>query len=62
MSQEGRDCSEILVQMSAVKSAINSTAKLILENHINYCLEEAIVKNNKNVLISLNNAINKFIY
>ena len=31
MVEEGRDCPEVLVQLAAVKSAINNTGKLILK-------------------------------
>ena len=34
MVEEGRDCSEVLIQLSAVKSAINNTGKVILKEHI----------------------------
>ena len=30
MVEDGRDCSEVLIQLSAVKSAINNTGKVIL--------------------------------
>ena len=30
MVEDGRDCTEVLIQLSAVKSAINNTGKLIL--------------------------------
>ena len=33
MVEEGRDCSEVLIQLSAVKSAINNTGKVILKDH-----------------------------
>jgi DNA-binding FrmR family transcriptional regulator len=61
MSQEGRDCGEILVQMAAVKSALNSTAKVILEGHINHCVEEAIEKKDKKAIEDLNSALRKFL-
>jgi len=32
---EERPCSDIMVQMRAVKSALNQASKLILENHVN---------------------------
>ena len=35
MITEERPCSDIMVQMSAVKSALNQVSKLILENHVN---------------------------
>ena len=42
MVEEGRDCSEVLIQLSAVKSAINNTGKVILKEHIEHCLVDAV--------------------
>ena len=42
MVEEGRDCSEVLIQLSAVKSAINNTGKVILKDHIEHCLVDAV--------------------
>jgi len=61
MAEEGRDCSEILIQISAVRSALNNVGKVILEDHINHCVVNAIENNDKTVLDDLNNAIDKFI-
>jgi CsoR family transcriptional regulator, copper-sensing transcriptional repressor len=61
MTEEGRDCSEILIQISAVRSALNNVGKIILEDHINNCVVEAIENNNKQVLDSLLEAIDKFV-
>lgn len=61
MAEEGRDCSEILIQISAVRSALNNVGKIILEDHINHCVVNAIENNDREVLDSLNNAIDKFI-
>jgi len=61
MAEEGRDCSEILIQISAVRSALNNVGKIILEDHISHCVVNAIENNDKEVLESLNNAIDKFI-
>ena len=35
MIEDGRDCSEVLIQIAAVRSAINNIGKIILEDHIN---------------------------
>jgi len=32
---EERSCSDIMVQIAAVKSALNHVSKLVLENHVN---------------------------
>lgn len=61
MIEEGRDCSEVLVQIAAVRSAVNNIGKIILEDHINHCLVDAIETGDEQVLKDLNDAINKFI-
>ncbi|MBQ4165947.1 MAG: metal-sensing transcriptional repressor [Oscillospiraceae bacterium] len=61
MVEEGRDCSEVLIQLAAVRSAINNTGKLILKDHINHCVVHAIENNDDKTLIELNDAIDKFI-
>ena len=38
----GRDCSEILIQLAAVESALRRTGKLILEDHLEHCITDAI--------------------
>ena len=60
MVEEGRDCAEVLIQLAAVKSAINNTGKLILKDHINHCVVHAIENNDEQVLAELNDAIDKF--
>ncbi len=61
MVEEGRDCSEVLIQLAAVRSAINNTGKLILKDHINHCFVHAIENNDEQTIIELNDAIDKFI-
>ena len=61
MIEDGRDCSEVLIQIAAVRSAINNIGKIILEDHINHCLIDAIETGDEQVLKDLNEAINKFV-
>lgn len=61
MAQNGRDCSDILIQISAVVSALNNTGKIILKDHINDCVKDAVANNDENILENLNDAIDKFI-
>ena len=61
MVESGRDCSEVLVQLSAVKAAINNTGKIILQDHIQHCVVDAIETGDEQVLKDLNEAISKFI-
>ena len=61
MVEDGRDCSEVLIQLSAVKSAINNTGKVILEDHIKHCLVDAIESGDMEEIEELNKAIDRFI-
>ena len=60
MVESGRDCSEVLVQLSAVKSAINNTGKVILQDHIGHCIVDAVQCGDMEALEELNKAIDRF--
>lgn len=60
MVDNGEDCSEVLVQLAAVKSAINNTGKLILKDHLEHCIVHAVEDGDDEMLDELNNAIDKF--
>ena len=38
MVEDGRDCTEVLVQLAAVRSALSSTARVILKDHLEHCV------------------------
>lgn len=61
MVESGRDCSEVLIQLAAVISALTSTGKVILQEHIEHCLVEAVESGDKKAIEDLNKAINLFI-
>ena len=61
MVENGRDCSEVLIQLSAVKAAINKTGKVILQDHIQHCLVDAIESGDMKEIEELNKAIDRFI-
>ena len=58
--EEGRDCSEALTQLSAVKAAINNTGKVILQDHIEHCIVDAVESGDHEALEELNKAIDRF--
>jgi len=60
MVEDGRDCSEVLVQLSAVKSALNNTGKIILQDHIKHCLVDAVQTGDMQEIEELNKAIDQF--
>jgi Uncharacterized protein conserved in bacteria len=61
MVEDGRDCSQVLIQIAAVKSAVNNIGKIILQDHINTCVVNAAETGDKKVLEDLNSAIEQFI-
>ena len=60
MVEEGRDCSEVLIQLAAVKSAVNNTGKLILKDYIEHCIVHAIENDDKESIEQLSVAIDRF--
>ena len=60
MVEDGRDCSEVLIQLAAVKSAINNTGKVILKDHLEHCIVEAVEENDMAAIEELNRAIEQF--
>lgn len=61
MVEEGRDCSEVLIQLAAVKSAINNTGKIILKDHIEHCIVDAVERGDSQAIQDLEHAIDHFI-
>ncbi len=61
MVEDDEDCSEVLVQLAAVKSAINNTGKVILKDHMNHCIVHAVEDGDTEMLSELSDAIDKFI-
>lgn len=60
MVEDGRDCSEVLVQLAAVRSALNNTAKIILKDHIEHCMVDALATGDSAEIAELNKAIEQF--
>ncbi len=61
MVEEGYDCSEVLIQLSAVQSALNNAGKIILKDHIEHCIVDAVRDGDEDAILSLEEAIDKFI-
>ncbi len=60
MVEDGEDCSDVLIQLAAVKSALNNTGKVILKDHLEHCIVHAVEDGDEQMLAELNNAIDKF--
>ncbi|WP_295472676.1 metal-sensing transcriptional repressor [uncultured Subdoligranulum sp.] len=61
MVENGQDCADVLIQLAAVRSAVNSTGKIILKDHIEHCLVDAVEQGDKESIERLNRAIEQFI-
>lgn len=61
MVEDGRDCSEVLVQLAAVRAALGSTGKLIIKDHIQHCVVDAVEYNDHAAIEELIHAIERFI-
>ncbi|MCC8082292.1 MAG: metal-sensing transcriptional repressor [Lachnospiraceae bacterium] len=61
MVDRGEDCSQVLIQLAAVRSAINNAGKVLLSDHINHCMVEAVEHKDYQKIQELNEAIQKFV-
>lgn len=61
MVEDGRDCSDVLVQLAAVDSAIVSVSKVVLKDHIDHCIVDAVKENDLQSVENLKKAISTFI-
>jgi len=60
MVEEGRDCAEVLVQIAAVRSAIDNTGKIILQDHLRHCILDAAREGDQQAIDDLCQAIDKY--
>lgn len=61
MVDREEDCSEILTQLAAVRSAINNAGKVILMDHLNHCIVEAVEDQDYDKIKEFGDAIQKFV-
>ena len=61
MVEDGRDCSEVLVQLAAVRAALGSVSRIILKDHIEHCIVHAVEENDREAIDELEHAIDKLL-
>ena len=61
MIEDGRDCSDVLIQLSAIKSEITGVSKVILKDHIDHCIVDAVKDNDEKTIEHLKGAIDKLL-
>jgi DNA-binding FrmR family transcriptional regulator len=57
MVAEGRDCADVLIQLSAVRSALNGVCEIILKDHIEHCIVDAVNDGDMSAIEELGRAI-----
>ena len=60
MVVEGYDCTEVLIQLAAVRSALDNTGKVILQDHMRHCMVDAVAAGDLDAVDELCQAIDKF--
>ena len=61
MIENGQDCSDVLIQLAAVKAEINNAGKALLKEHLEHCIVEAVEEQDKESIEKVNKAIDQFI-
>ena len=61
MVDQEEDCAQVLVQLTAVRSAINNAGKIILSDHLNHCVVEAAEKGDYQKIEEFNEAVKQFV-
>jgi CsoR family transcriptional regulator, copper-sensing transcriptional repressor len=62
MVENGTPCPEVLIQLAAVSSAVHKAARVVLEDHIESCLTQAVADGTADrELHSLKDALDKYI-
>ena len=60
MVEDERDCNDILIQLAAVRSALQNTGKVILKDHLEHCINDAVLHGDPDAIDALNRAIDQF--
>ncbi len=62
MVLSGRDCGEVLTQIAAVRSALDNAGRVILVDHLEHCVSDAIQQGHGQAAIDdLQTALKRFI-
>lgn len=60
MLEDGKDCADVLIQLAAVRAEINNAGKLLLKEHMEHCIVEAVQENDREAIDRMNKAIDMF--
>ena len=61
MIERDEDCADVLIQLSAVNSALRGLGKLIINEHMTHCIAHAIEDGDLEMVEEFQKAVQKFI-
>ncbi len=61
MVEDNEDCSDVLIQLAAVKGELNKIGKDIIRQHLEHCMIHAIEDGDLGAVEHMNDAIEKFV-
>ncbi|NCA66918.1 MAG: hypothetical protein EOM87_02515 [Clostridia bacterium] len=61
MVEEDKPCEEVLLQLSAIESAVNKAGKLLLKAHLEHCVKEGVERGDYQVLERFSKILDKFV-
>ena len=60
MVKDEKDCSDILLQLSAVEAAVKKASKELLKSHIEHCVKNGISQGDLSVIDRLEEVLDKY--
>lgn len=61
MIADDEDCAQVLMQISATRSALNGLGKEIINEHISHCIAHAIAEGDTSAIEEFQRAIQKYL-
>ena len=60
MVEDSVDCADVLIQIAAVRAELNNAGKLLLKQHLEHCIVDAVEENDTEAIEKMNAAIDRF--
>ena len=62
MVEEDKDCPQVLIQIAAIRAALNKVSCIVLEDHMETCMQEAVKSGESGQYIAeLKDALSKYL-
>jgi DNA-binding FrmR family transcriptional regulator len=61
MLAENRPCEDILTQLSAAESALSKAARMLMKDHLNHCVLDAVAAGDSDALTRFSAILDQFL-